>query len=84
MSVSGHEVFRTWGLFSFHFSYSLKGARPDHFFDHPIATYLNFFEVLVPIDGSYFSHAHPEIWCSKIGHLRRNNQKHVKQNSKVR
>ena len=43
---------------------------PDHFFDHQI--YLNFFEILVPIDGSYFSHSHPEIWRSKIGYLRRN------------
>ena len=50
----------------------------------PPQTYLKVFVISVPIDGSYFSHAHPEIWCSKIGHLRRNNQKHVKQNSKVR
>ncbi len=32
--------------------------------------YLNFFEILVPVDGSYFSHSHPEIWHSKIGYLR--------------
>ncbi len=38
-------------------------------------TYLNFFfEIVVPIDGSYFSHSHPEIWRSKIGYLQRNNQ----------
>ncbi len=41
----------------------------------PPATYLKVFEILVPIDGSYFSHLHPEIWCSKIGYLQRNNKK---------
>ncbi len=54
----------------------VKGAWQDHFFDHP--TYLNLFEILVPIDGSYFSHSDPEIWHSKIGYLWRNNQKRVK------
>ncbi len=34
-------------------------------------------EILVPIDGSYFSHSHPEIWRSKIRYLRRSNQKRV-------
>ncbi len=58
------------------FSIFIKCAWPDHFFDHP--TYLNFFEILVPIDGSYFSHSHPEIWRSTIRYLRRNNQKRVK------
>ncbi len=45
----------------------IKGAWPDHFFDHP--TYLNFFEILVPIDGSYFSHSYPEIWHPESGYL---------------
>ncbi len=40
--------------------------------------YLKVFEILVPIDGSYFSHSHPEIWHSKIGYFLRNIQKHVK------
>ena len=51
-------------------------VKPDHFFDH--LTYLNFFDILVPIDGLCFSHSHPEIWCSKIWDLQRNNQKRVK------
>ncbi len=54
----------------------IKGPWPDHFFDHP--NYLNFFEILVPIDGSYFCHSHPEIWRSKFGYLWRNDKKRVK------
>ncbi len=54
----------------------IKGPWPDHFFDPP--TYLKVFEILITTDGSYFSHSHPEIWRSKIGYLRRNNQKRVK------
>ncbi len=59
----------------------VKGAWPDHFFDHP--TYRNFFEISVPINGSNFSHSHPEIWHSKIGHLQRNYQKCVTQLTSV-
>ncbi len=54
----------------------IKGPWPDHFFDPP--TYLKLLKILVPIDGSYFSHSHPEI-----GYSWRNNQKHVKLNSKA-
>ena len=60
---------------------TIKGAWPDHFFDH--LTWLNFFEILIPKDDSYFSHSHPEIWHSKIGYLRRNNQKRVNIINKV-
>ncbi len=54
----------------------LKVCDQITFFDHP--TCLNFFEMLVPIDGSYFSHSHPEMLRSKIGYLQRNYQKRVK------
>ncbi len=30
-------------------------------------TYIKVFEILVPIDGSYFSHSRPGIWRSKLG-----------------
>ena len=61
--------------------HGVKGAWPDHFFDH--STYLNFSEILVPIDGSYFAHTHPEIWRSKIGSLQRNNKKRVNNKQSV-
>ncbi len=41
-----------------------KGAWPDQFLDH--TTHLNLFQILVLIDGYYFSHSHTEIWHSKI------------------
>ncbi len=36
-----------------------KGLWPDHFFE--LSAYLKVFEILELIDGSYFSHSHPEI-----------------------
>ena len=49
----------------------LKVLDQITFFDH--LTYLNFFEISVPIDGSYFSYSHFAVWRSKIRYLRRNN-----------
>ena len=31
-------------------------------------THLNFFEILVPVDGSYFSHLHPKMGPDDVGH----------------
>ncbi len=67
-------------FFAYYYKYvqisCLKVRDQITFFDHP--TYLNFFEILVLIEGSYFSHSHPEIWRFKFGYLWRNNQKRVK------
>ena len=55
----------------------LKVLNQITFFDYPI--YLNFFEIF----GTnwwliFLIHILSEIWRSKIGYLRRNNQKYVK------
>ncbi len=36
-----------------------------------------FLEILIPIDGSYFSHSYSEVWRSTIGYLRRSNQNNL-------
>ncbi len=56
-----------YGKVSVNTQYWLKVRDQITFFTLP--TYLKVFEILVPIDGSYFSHSHPEIWHSKIGNL---------------
>ncbi len=59
-------------------SFHLNREVPLKVRDQIIFLTPNIFEILEPIDVSYFSHSHPEIWRSKIGYLRRNNQKRVK------
>ena len=45
--------------------FAFKCAGPDHFLDHP--TYSTFLEILVPKNGSCFSHLHPEIDIPNLG-----------------